>query len=347
MVTRVRCAALLLAASACGRTVVYQPREPAPHVQPADAGVVKPCQTGAVALSHATPAIYFVVDRSGSMAFDLKGNMGVPLGKPLEGPSRWEILWDVLGDVLPAHDRDLSIGAMFFPSGDSCGFSPVPDETPRLFNSGAILRHAVRVPAGGTPIGPVMQTARVWAGAARVKSMVLITDGEPNCNALLDPEVCECTQSLIGVPPQCPSAEICLDTDGAEQALSRLSADGGIVTHVVGFATGPSAAATLDRLAVAGGAPAMGPHRFHSAETQAELADVLSGISARETNCTWTALSDLQDGDALEVSVGGAVVPEGTGWSWLDRAQGAFVLRDTWCELAFGGAPVSAQLTCR
>jgi hypothetical protein len=130
-------------------------------------------------------------------------------------------------------------------------------------------------------------------------------------------------------------------------AVGTLFADAGVVTHVVGFATTPAAATTLDAMAVAGGAPRTGAHKFNSAETQAELSDVLSGISARETNCTWTALTKLEAGDVLDVRVGGVPIVEGVDWVWLDRDQGSFQLRGTWCEKSVAGAVVTAQLTCR
>jgi hypothetical protein len=335
-----RPALLFVVLAACGRTVIYEPRTAV-----ADAGTVKSCHTGGVALSHATPALYFVIDRSGSMAFDLKGNTG-GARDPLQGPSRWTILWDVMRGVLPQHDLDLSIGAALFPSSSGCGFPSKPNVIPHLANSAAVLALSLLPPGGGTPVAGMMESMREPAREASAKSLVLITDGEPNCNASLEPQTCHCTQPTVGVPPLCPSADICLDDQRTVTTLGNLF-DGGVVTHVVGFAAGDAAAATLDAMAIAGGAPRTGPHRFNSAETEAELSDVLTGISERERNCTWTVLTHLEAGDALELTLGIEVVPEGTGWEWLKRDEGSFVLRDTWCDRTVAGAQLVAHLTCR
>lgn len=339
----------LVMLAACGRTVVYRPPQTLPSPTLPDAGViVKPCETGPVPLSHTTPSIFFVIDRSGSMAFDLKGNEGPPFGDPLEGPSRWNILSDVMREVLPAHDHDLAMGAMLFPTNNECALSAEVDLTPRVGASSAILSlFDEREPGGGTPIAAAMNAMRTPAMKASAKSLILITDGEPNCNAMLDPFSCTCTQAPIGFPAVCPEASICLDDQRTVQSIEQLHADGGVITHVVGFATATRAAVTLDAMAVAGGAPRMGAHKFNSAETKAELQDVLTGISARETDCTWTALTRLKPDDLLEVKVDGNVVPEGSGWEWLQREQGSFVLRSGWCDLVLGGATVTARLTCR
>ena len=344
---------VLLLLAACGRTVLYEydflpPRLDAgvPHAGPPDAGV-KPCVSGVVALSHATPSIFLVIDRSGSMSFDLKGNEGVPFGAPLEGPTRWNILADVLGDVLPVHERDLSMGVMLFPANNECGLSAVEDLSPRLANAGSILSLlASRTPGGGTPIAAAMQAVRVPASFAQAKSIILITDGEPNCNSMLDPLTCTCTQQSSGFPPTCAAPDICLDDTRSVQAITNLRADAGVVTHVVGFATVPRASVTLDAMAVAGGAPRMGTHKYNSAETQAELTEVLTGISEREKNCTWTALTKLKPDDMLELRLDGMVVPEGSGWQWLNRERGEFALLGDWCEKSLQGS-LAARLTCK
>lgn len=347
-----RRALILLLLAACGRTVLYEyafvpPALDAgvPDAGPLDAGV-KPCVSGLVALSHATPSIFFVIDRSGSMAFDLKGNEGLPFGAPLEGPTRWRILADVMGDVVPLYERDLSMGAMLFPANNECGLSAVEDISPRVANAGLILSLFVsRDPGGGTPIAAAMEAIRVPASFARAKSIILITDGEPNCNPMLDPQTCTCTQQASGFPPVCAAPDICLDDTRSVRAVSNLRADAGVVTHVVGFATVARASVTLDAMAVAGGAPREGMHKYNSAETQAELKEVLSGISEREKNCTWTALTRLKPDDMLELKLDGVVVPEGTGWQWLNRERGEFALLGDWCEKSLRGS-LMARLSC-
>ncbi len=343
-----RRALLVLAfAAACGRTVVYDPPEVPPTKPVVDAGVItKPCMTGTVTLAHATPSIYFVVDRSGSMAFDLFGNPGTA-GMPLMGPSRWQILTDVMGQVLPQHQAQLAMGIIFFPSDAQCGSTTVAAVTPRLGNAAALRQQFTnRRPAGGTPIAAAMLGVRGPAVQAGAKSLVLITDGEPNCNAMLDPNVCTCTQATMGNPPMCQAPDACLDDTRTVSTLAGLHTDGGVVTHVVGFATTDRAAVTLDAMAVAGGAPNSGQHKFHSAETQAELASVLQGISERESNCTWTALTALKAEDVLEVRLDGELIPFGAGWAWLDPMRGEFALRGEWCERSIGH-DVTAQLTCQ
>src|SRR5947207_3208925 len=84
--------------ASCGRTVVYEPRQQSSTMDAGTDAGVKPCVTGTVPLSHTTPAIFFVLDRSGSMAFDLQGHTGAP-GDPLQGPARWQIMADTMSQV--------------------------------------------------------------------------------------------------------------------------------------------------------------------------------------------------------------------------------------------------------
>lgn len=334
----------LLVASGCGRTDLVRYRA---QVQAPDAGgpVLPTCTPGVVAASPEVATVLFLVDRSGSMDFDLMGNSGPPNGPPLQGPTRWTVLRESLGSVLPTFERRLAMGLAMFPVDDECGVSVGLDLAPALDNAQPFLSRLGRAPGGGTPTADAVALAAQQVESTGANAVVLITDGEPNCNARLNPRTCVCTRPTVN--GLCLPAENCLDNARAVAAVREAREDKQVTTYVVGLgATTGQVANTLDSLAVAGGAPReTGPHRFYSALSQDELTDALRSISARVTRCAWSARVALAEQDRMEVLVGDGVVPRDA-WRWIDEAEGSFVLLGEWCDRAEAGTEVSVRLTC-
>ena len=333
----------LLALTACGRTQPY--RYPPPVAPVPDAGVLPACVPGVVNPVRELPKVFFVIDRSGSMLFDFAGHAGGLFGEPLIGPRRWDVLSTSLSRTLPRHDQDLEMGAVLFPGADECGVSASDVLEPRVGNVTNILALFAREPSGGTPTFEALNFAGVRAAAADARVLVLITDGQPNCNPMLDTLSCVCTSPKLGLA--CADSATCLDDARSVDAIRRLRNEEGIVTYVVGIAAGDTVTkVTLGNMALVGGAPRAGDPSFYSAESEDELTQVLAAISSRITRCAWTAHRELHEGDAIEVLVGGAVVPARDGWTWQNSAEGAFSLVGEWCDRATAGAAVTVRLDC-
>lgn len=342
----------------CGRTQPYRDRTGGdPSVGPIpdtrqkeiDAGTPDRCVAGVLNPKRAVPKVFFVVDRSGSMQFDLAGNSGDPFTSPLVGPRRWDVLFSSLGKTLPANDFKVAMGAIVFPGGDGCGVDPSTSLQPDVGNATSLLALYSIEPGGGTPTFDALAFASVQARAAGVHALVLITDGEPNCNLELDPATCVCSLPLAGFPPTCPDASDCLDDVRSIELIHQLRAHDGIVTYVVGLgaASSTSTLGTLDKMALAGGAARESAPHFYSALSEVQVAEALEAINTHLTDCSWTAHTRIGEGDSIEVRVGEQVVPVNEGWTLTDPTQGSFALVGDWCNRATLGAPVTIRLTCR
>ena len=342
---------LALLTFACGRTTPVHYTYP-----PGDAGTpdggreLVPCVTGVLTPEAAVPAVMLVVDRSGSMNFDFAGNAGPPFGMPLTGPRRWGVLRASLENTLSQFDELVAFGMVEFPGDDLCGVSSTIEVIPKAGNATEIMSHLNRSPEGGTPTFEAINAAAGQLASVRGQALVLITDGDPNCNEGLDPVTCDCTAPRVGVPPKCTEATACRDSDRSVDGIRRLRMDSAVVTYVVGVGAGTTnVLSTLDNMAIAGGVPRVGgTHSFYSGATETELAEALTAISTRLTRCTWATGTRLGPNDLVEVTVGGMVVPRGsTGWDWVDATSGDLSLHGMWCERAANGEPVRVRLDCR
>ena len=205
---------LALLTFACGRTTPVHYTYP-----PGDAGTpdggreLVPCVTGVLTPEAAVPAVMLVVDRSGSMNFDFAGNAGPPFGMPLTGPRRWGVLRASLENTLSQFDELVAFGMVEFPGDDLCGVSSTIEVIPKAGNATEIMSHLNRSPEGGTPTFEAINAAAGQLASVRGQALVLITDGDPNCNEGLDPVTCDCTAPRVGVPPKCTEATACRDSD--------------------------------------------------------------------------------------------------------------------------------------
>lgn len=330
---------------ACGRTALVHT-----SVDPlvADGGV-SACQSRTLTPFPAVPSVLLVVDRSGSMAFDLAGHLGDFFGQPLEGPTRWEVLFSSLSTTLAAHEGDIAFGLSFFPGETSCGAPTSLELPPAPGNAQRVLARfgAPNGPGGGTPTFAALERAASFARDVKARALVLVTDGEPNCNAALDRTSCRCTAPTVGFPPVCSDPENCSDVERAVDGLRRLRVDDGLVTFVVGVGSSSNdTQQALHNLAVAGGMPRAGAVAFYSGATAAELDEALEAISTRLERCSWSTRMRLDEADVVTVSVGGEEVPV-EGWRWSERSTGDFALRGAWCERAAHGAEVRVTVDCR
>jgi hypothetical protein len=180
-------------------------------------------------------------------------------------------------------------------------------------------------PMGGTPTAHMLQAVQSDSNFADAETntpryVILITDGQPNCNSLLNGNSCQCTSAD---PLQCiANAENCLDDSATVKQVDALyetqqdkTTKVGIKTFVIGFGSdasaGSGAAAVLNAAAVAGHTdqqlnPNANPPittKYYQATSAAELTAVLQQIIAQLQPCTFTLTQKPDSAPLLEVSL--------------------------------------------
>lgn len=310
------------------------------------------CQTGMVTLFRASPAVMFVLDRSGSM--------GTPLGTT--GQSRWQVLRQALAATLPPVDASMSIGALLYPkagatgnptSGSAC-VVPSADLAPSPGNVAALVaKMASTSPGGGTPTAAALDAAAsVLLGlraASTARAVVLATDGAPNCNAALSPKSCIC---VTGGTSCGLSGLTCLDDVRTVKTIASHAAQG-IPTYVIGIeAMGDSQfSGVLDAMADAGGRPRQGTsHHYYAVGSEADLKAALTAIRDQVGLCTYLTTSVPDEGGTIAVSIDGETLdedPSGVeGWSWGDRKNGEIVFHGDACAKAATAVAPVADVQC-
>ena len=251
---------------------------------PGDAGLdgKVPCKPGAVGLDLATAQLMFVLDRSGSMAFSIAGQENPPPGVS----SRWDILRNSLEETIVPFDGQLAMGAKFFPevipddapndAVQACRTDPGVPIAPALGNSRAILDvFDTTSPLGGTPTAEALRIAAEDLQSRRTvaRTIVLATDGAPNCNGALDVNVdCTCTTPGIDCTRNPDRGRYsCLDDTNTVNVVADIFQNKKIPVYVIGIGSidRPDFLAVLDQMAVAGGS---GPQRHPETLQRADRA---------------------------------------------------------------------------
>jgi hypothetical protein len=332
-----------------------------------------PCIPGQFDFELAAPQMMLVIDRSGSMKNGIDNDQPMPVGQP----NRWTVLRDSLQAALAPFDTQIAIGAKFYPEAieddvaarfDGCivdGANFVI--APQLKNSGAILEvFQTRLPNGGTPTSDAIKVAAGVLGARRgvARSIVVATDGAPNCNGALKAPACVCTSPQAGAcdPNSMPSQEDanknCLDDARTTATVKEIADVKKISVYVVGIGAEVNNAyqSTLNAMAVAGGQARPGPTRYYSARSAAELTSALASIRDSVASCTYLTPSAPTDPNAISVTVGGQSVPRDpthqNGWDWVDQAYGQLQFYGAACtalsnDAGTGAMTVSGVVRCQ
>jgi len=248
------------------------------------------------------PGLLVVLDRSGTMGRCVEGLAG---GGSCDadgdgtaeaaGVSRWELVRAALtaGPLQGAGGYGLVVANAG--GGDPlCGEAAVEVEPGSGWQAfvdawrGPIL---AAPPSGGTPIAAALTSALGALGGGGETRVVLITDGEPNCDPN-HPMPCVCANE-----PGCPDdkgemaspgihgwfrdARFCLDQDDAVAAVEALR-DVGFRTAVVAVGIEADARGALGAMARAGGLEAAGGDGAHRAATRTALIEAIEAILAAE-----------------------------------------------------------------
>ncbi|MEZ4335559.1 MAG: vWA domain-containing protein [Sandaracinaceae bacterium] len=249
----------------------------------------------------------FVIDRSGSMEFDV-----------VDDRSRWDLVSSTLSRALTGVPPSLAIGAKLFPQAvDECAgrvtltcfvdegldLAIAPGNAPAL--AGILADHG---PCGSTPLAPALEDATEGlAASGPLGWMIVITDGAPNCSDR--------------TPPGCAA---CYDTTEPERLMREAEAMG-YPSFVVGIAIDREEGiqAAMDRLAEAGGRPRRPPARpYYDAQDDRDRRRLIS-LVAGDTSCELSLLSAPTPAarERARVLVGGTEIPfdptHREGWDWI------------------------------
>ena len=311
------------------------------------------CTTGTVTLARAIPAVMFTIDRSGSMGYGLGPRSG--------GLTRWEILTSAFAATLPPVDSSMQIGALLFPNaGGSRGTATCAVTTKADLALGPnhvaplldLLRTAF--PGGATPTAEALDAAAslllgVRAGTT-ARSVVLATDGAPNCNAHLDGRTCRCGEAGQG----CQGAsEQCLDDKRTIDTITKYRVQG-LPTYVIGIQDDGDTefSDVLNAMADAGGRALTGAaQHYYRASSQSEFDAALTAIRDQVGRCTYLTPSVPDANGSIGVELGNSELPYdptgAVGWSWGNEANGEIVLAAAACAQAVsGGVLPTANIVC-
>lgn len=301
------------------------------------------------------PNLYFVIDRSLSMADPLAGS-------PY---SKYEAARVALADVLRVIGHRVNYGAAIFPTPfgtDACGpgveaFPLTPGDPLSASDGGTngpvlqdLLTRLNRTsPNGGTPLSSTLTSLAPELEALPGKTFaVIVTDGAPNCNPNA---VCDASGCMINVQGQCAIAGNCCDpnTTGAGAQLDCVDADAsvaaveayasaGIDTYVIGMPGSELYASVLDRLAVAGNTARTGSPQYYAVSDTLALEDALRQIGVHVVaNCNLSLVDKPPDPKLVNVYFDSAVVPydPANGWSWTSST--AVEINGTACASLLAG----------
>jgi hypothetical protein len=359
---------LLLASTSCGsKTGLFGPEGQGllPDGALADArppvdGQV-PCVPGEFDLELARAQLMFVLDRSGSMAFTLDGRREQPRSQ-----WRWTILRNALEDTIVGFDQQMQMGAKFFPEpmtadqaqdpAFSCRTESGVGIAPKLGNASSIIDvFDTTEPLGGTPTAEAVRLAAQFVTTSRsvARTIVLATDGEPNCNGDLDENRSICTNQYGNSVGKDRFRISCLDDTRTVDAIREVADNQKVPIYVIGIGNTfrPEYLRVLEDMATAGGRPRAQSPRYYSVQTSAEMTDAFSSIRDSVTKCTYLTPSSPVDPDAISVEIDGVIIlrdpTRQNGWDWVDQSFGEMAFFGTACERAqTGAARVTGVVSC-
>lgn len=309
------------------------------------------CDCVDVPLFVEAPNLYFVLDRSGSMADD----------------DKWTRVRVVVGKILRGLGPRANFGATVYPGSAQGACSPgveimsVRPGDPPSSSDGpttrALLTSTQISPFGGTPTSATLLDVRARLEKLSGKTFVILaTDGAPNCNGFASCGVEACMPNIEaagGCSPTGPSCceppsgyrEDCLDLD-ASAAAARALRDAGIPVYVLGLPGARPYASVLDAIATAGGTAGASSPKYFAVDDASETAmlSALKKVAAKiVATCELTLSEEPADPRRVNVYFDDAVLPhdEENGW----RIEGKSVtLTGAACERVLSGEVLSVRI---
>ncbi|MBX3202658.1 MAG: VWA domain-containing protein [Labilithrix sp.] len=321
------------------------------------------CIPGRFGFELALTQLMFVLDRSGSMRFSLGGAPDVPRSR-----WRWTVLQNALRRTITTFDDEIAMGAKFFPEALPFGSSVGAERAcrtdtgvgiaPARGNAQAIVSaFDLTEPLGGTPTSEAVRLATQFLTDRRsvARTMVLATDGAPNCNGDLDRRTCVCT-STQSCREASEGAYSCLDDARTLASIRDTAENRKIPVYVIGIGSTerPEFLDVLDQMAIAGGRPRATAPRHYNVQSENDLTEALTTIRDAVAKCTYLTPSAPNDPDNITVEIDGVLIPRDqtktNGWDWVDRSYGELAFFGEACAKAQGSgglpAAVSGVVTC-
>lgn len=344
------------------------------------------CGEQVVSVVVQKPTLYFVLDVSGSMSEPLV-DADADQDEIEAAPTKLEASQDALLALTLEHGHRIHYGLATFPGPDEgdeelLGCSAgrevfeVAEGDPLLCLNRrggdvyeAFARQVEKLEAtGGTPLSATLE-ARSDAILAlpHPASVVLLTDGAPNCNLEASCTVDACIPNLEGgaLPSGacnddfncCDSDEVlesdlpfigvpeamCIDSDASLETIERF-ADAGIATFVVGVPGSEAYANLMTSFAEAGGTAREDGAAYFDVRDVEELSDSLTAIFAQTSQgCEVELEAVVTRPDLLNVYFDATLVPadEQDGWT----VEGAVVtFRGDACEEIEAGLVAEVHL---
>lgn len=301
------------------------------------------CGNEVIPVAVKRPNLYFLLDVSGSMNERIDGRL-----------SKLAASKAALERVVTSQGHRLNYGLATFPSsGAECATGKEVFRTQAgdpldcgEFVGGPTLRRFTKVlgdirSAGGTPLSPTLDLldARLRALAGPT-SLILLTDGAPNCNPDARCDASDCSLSLAGVAVgniRCSSGvnccdprlvqdlvsdpgSYCLDRDESVKLVEDLRKSD-VTTFVVGVPGAEAARDLMNELAEAGGAAREGATKYFDVRDDVELDEALASIGALVAQpCALELENPPVNAVELNVYLDGVVLPSlsQNGWGYRD-----------------------------
>jgi hypothetical protein len=314
------------------------------------------CGTEVHEVRFDVPNIYFVLDRSGSMA-TLEAS----------GDTRYSIVREAAVDMLRRLGSLINVGAAVFPHGDLAAnpchagdeIFPVMAGDPIEEGGGdgpvtiAFRASTNQTPEGGTPISATLVKLYPKLTALEGHTIVmLLTDGGPNCNDAITCTISECQPNIEG---QCPPTEnccavdhpsggphLCIDRAATVDAVADIAA-AGIEIYVIGITGSQYYGAILDEMAVAAGTAQSGVPLYFEVEDLTTLSDVFAQIAAEGISCELPVADPPEEQGFTNVYLDCDLLPQDPldGWTWLGDTV---VLHGEACAKLKSGAVTQVQV---
>ena len=316
------------------------------------------------------PNLYFIVDRSGSMADLLPGSSS----------SKYENARIAMSVMLRAVGHRVKYGAAVFPAfsnpdGCATGMEVFPTEAgdpPSYAASGLngpVLKDLLDrlgrfAPSGGTPTAATLKDREttVFGLTGKKTYVVLMTDGAPNCNLALTCTADQCIPNIeheaIGntncaAPVNCCDARqvgeagigYCVDADDSVAAVTDYE-NAGIDTYVVGMPGSEQYSDLLGRLAVAGNTARSGITPYYAVSDTNELTDALTAIGAHVAiTCNLPLAAQPENVGFVNVYFDGQAVPfDATdGWQWVE-GENSIQFEGAACSTLSSGNVLNVQV---
>jgi hypothetical protein len=274
-------------------------------------GTIVNCGVQTLRTSRAAPEVLLVLDRSGSMEFDIArdcycpGSSNRPICPNDQCKDRWSTLSSVVSATVASRPDVLWGLKLFYTPGGTGGTSGSPlcrvskqVEVPIAADSGAAIQSTIQgtTPEGNTPTRMAILAATAYLKTVtdqNSKFILLATDGEPNC---------------------ANGDATAQDVDGTRNAIAEAKA-AGFPVYVIGI--GPSAG-NLSEFAAAGGTG-----QYYPATSPDELTSAFAAISTRVATCILNLSATPPDANNVAVYFDKSLVAKNdvNGWSFASNQQ--------------------------